>query len=256
VSRVGNGAHIFAPKDWINEKVLVIRLEKKSVKEQILDALYPHLDKIIAVFIYGSYARGEASENSDIDVMIIAKESFKVESKENFEFKVVAESLILNAIEAYPILMYSVFKEAKPILNEAYLDKLRENKVNKKFFIYFLDETCGAIASNKEILDLDKKTGKMASNSVVYSLILRLRGVLIIKTLINNQEYSNCLFRKWVLNNCKVNYEKAYGAYSAIRDDRKGQKDEVSIEEAESLLKFLESELKKLVRIIKKSRNQ
>ena len=49
VTGVGNGAHIFAPKEWINEKVLIARLEKKSIKDQILEKLYPYLDKIIAV---------------------------------------------------------------------------------------------------------------------------------------------------------------------------------------------------------------
>ena len=52
VSQVGNGAHIFAPKEWINEKVLIIRLEKKTIKEQVLEKIYPHLDKIIAVFLF------------------------------------------------------------------------------------------------------------------------------------------------------------------------------------------------------------
>ena len=51
VSQVGNGAHIFAPKEWINEKVLIVRLEQKTVKEQIMEKIYPFLDKIIAVFL-------------------------------------------------------------------------------------------------------------------------------------------------------------------------------------------------------------
>ena len=39
VAGFGNGAHVFAPKEWMNEQVLVIRLEKKSIKEQVLESL-------------------------------------------------------------------------------------------------------------------------------------------------------------------------------------------------------------------------
>lgn len=34
VSRIGNGAHIFAPKDWINEKVIIVRVEKKIFERE------------------------------------------------------------------------------------------------------------------------------------------------------------------------------------------------------------------------------
>ena len=54
VSQVGNGAHVFAPKEWVNEEVLIVRLGKKTVKEKIFEKIYPHLDKIIAVLLYGS----------------------------------------------------------------------------------------------------------------------------------------------------------------------------------------------------------
>ena len=118
VSQVGNGAHIFTPKGWINEKVLIVRLEKKSIKEGILQRIYPYLDKVIGVFIYGSQARGEAEENSDVDVLVIAKEKFKISKEEDFKFIVISEASLGNAIKTNPIIMYSIFKEAKAIINE------------------------------------------------------------------------------------------------------------------------------------------
>ncbi len=245
VTRIGNGAHIFAPKEWINERVLVVRLEKKSIKEQILEVLYPHLDKITAVLLYGSHARDEADENSDIDVLVISKEKFKAEKRGNIDFVIISEDSLLSSIESNPIMMHSIFREAKPIINSNYLEKLEKIKINPRLFAPFIIDTKKSIKSSEEIIELDKKTGKLASSSVIYSLILRLRGVFIINRLLKNQEYSNRLFEKWITCNCKVDYNKIYETYRAIRNDKR-IKEEIPINEAEVLLKFLKKELKKL----------
>src|SRR3989344_6570915 len=110
VTGVGNGAHIFAPKEWINESVLVVRLEKKSIKEEILEMLYAHLDKVIAVFLFGSHARAEEAEDSDVDVLVIAKEKFGVDKKPNYDFIVITEDFLPSAVKINPIMMYSIFR--------------------------------------------------------------------------------------------------------------------------------------------------
>lgn len=250
VSAIGNGAHIFAPKEWINEKVLIVRIEKKELKESVIEAVYPYLDQIIAVFLYGSYARNEAGENSDIDILIIGKEKFKLEKRDCFDFVVIPENFLASAIETNPIMMYSIFKEAKPLINSKYLENLRELKVDRRLFKPFIKTTFDSIISDEEIIELDKKTGKTASNSLIYSLILRLRGIFIIKKLLKKEQYSNRLFEKWIIKDCKVNYKKIYSAYTAVRNGEK-IKEEVPLEEAEILLKFLKEKIKELNKTIR-----
>jgi len=248
---VGNGAHIFAPKEWINEKVLIVRLEKKSIKEKILQKLYPHLDKIIGVFLYGSQARGEATENSDVDILVIAKEKFEIKKEENFEVIIIREDSLGNAIKTNPLMLYSIFKEAKAIINEGYLNKLRQIKINPVLFKPFIQTTKESIKSDEEIIELDKKTGKTISNSVLYSLILRLRGIFIIRGLLNDEDYSNSLFKKWINHKCKINYEEVYSIYQALRSEKE-LKDEAPIEFGETLVDLLKKELKKLEQLINK----
>jgi putative transposon-encoded protein len=36
VTEIGNGAHVFAPKEWIGEEVFIVRTPKKNLKEKIL----------------------------------------------------------------------------------------------------------------------------------------------------------------------------------------------------------------------------
>ena len=189
VNLIGNGAHIFAPKEWANEKVLVVRLEKKSVKEELLEILYPYLDKITAVFIYGSYARKEETKDSDVDVLVIAKEKFKIEKNNKFQIIVLAEVEIDNTVRLNPILMYSIFKEASAVINSGYLELLKKHKIDYSSFSSFIKSSHDSLKSNIELLELDKKTGKNVSNSIIYSLILRLRGIFIIENLIKNIFY-------------------------------------------------------------------
>jgi predicted nucleotidyltransferase len=245
VTKIGNGAHIFAPKEWINEKVLIIRLEKKNIKEQILEKIYPHLEKVIAVFLYGSHAREEATASSDVDVLIIAKEKFSIEKEQGQDFLVIKEDKISEAIKTNPILMYSIIKEAKSIINKDYLDKLKLTKINKNDFKEFIKKTKESINSNKEIIELDKKTGKYSSSSVIYSAILRLRGIFIIKCLIDDSEFSNSKFKKW-LNPIKIDYEEIYEIYRRVRDTDYNEETKTAIEQEERLVNFLEKNLKEL----------
>jgi len=251
VSRVGNGAHIFAPKEWVNEKVLIVRLEKKSIREKILQRLYPFLDKIIGVFLYGSQARGEATENSDVDVLVIVKEKFKMGKEENFKFIVISEDSLSNAIKINPIMLYSIFKEAKAIINEEYLNKLKQIKINPSLFKPFIQTTKDSIKSDEEITELDKKTGETISNSVIYSLILRLRGIFIINNLLNEENYSNSLFKKWINSKCKIDYNQVYSIYQALRSGKE-LKDKAPIEFGEILIGLLKEEAKKLEQSINK----
>jgi len=252
VTLIGNGAHIFTPKEWLNEKVLVVRLEKKSINEKVLEIVSPYLDKVICILLYGSYARNENTEESDIDVLVISREKFKIDKTSDVDFLIVPEESLNSAIKINPLLMYSIFKEAKPIINGKYFEELKKIELNKKLFFPFLKSTKESIKSSQKIIELDKKIGEFASNSVVYSLILRLRGAFIIENIFNKKKYSNKLFKKWLKENCKVDPEKLYKIYQIVRSGKK-EKDIALISEEESLIDFLKEEIKKLESLLKRN---
>ena len=190
VTEIGNGAHIFAPKEWLGEEVIILRTPKKDPKEEVLKVLYPYLDRVVAVFLFGSYARNEQEKDSDMDVFVISNEKFKVKSN-NLDLIIVPENKIELAKKINPILFYSMLNEAKQIINPSYLEKLKQEKVNFWYFKEFIEDTKKSINSNKEIIEMDKKLkNKWMSESVIYSLILRLRGVFIINLLLSNKKYS------------------------------------------------------------------
>lgn len=188
VKQIGNGAHVFVPREWVNEEVKLSKIPKKPVEERILDALNPHLKHIKGIFLFGSYARNEQNENSDIDVLVIAEKPLKIKEK-GFEIIVLKEDSIEKAIEISPMLIYSALKEAKTIMNKPLLEKIKEeNKINKIHLKNYIKETKRMAKANEELLDS-------------YSIILRLKGIFIIKQLLSNKKYSHKEFNKWIKKN-------------------------------------------------------
>ena len=108
VTEIGNGAHVFVPREWLNDEVIMVRTPRINPQEEIIKVLGPYLDKVIAVFLYGSYARGEQERDSDIDVFVISREKFSVKSK-NIDIVVIPESRIKSAIKLNPLLFYSIY---------------------------------------------------------------------------------------------------------------------------------------------------
>ncbi|MFH1711206.1 MAG: DUF2080 family transposase-associated protein, partial [Nanoarchaeota archaeon] len=245
VTEIGNGAHVFAPREWLNDEVIIVRTPRMNPKEEIIKVLGPYLDKVIAVFLYGSYARGEQERDSDIDVLVISREKFSVKSK-NMEIVVIPESRIKSAIKLNPLLFYSMLNDALPIINSFYFEKLKQEKIDFSLFNEVIEDTKGSLNSSQKIMDMDYRLkSKLASESVVYSLILRLRGLFIIDILLKNKRYSKQSFKNWLVTNSNVDYEKVYNIYRAVRDNKKVA-EKVPIEQAESLIELLFKEIKRL----------
>ncbi|MEK6927426.1 MAG: nucleotidyltransferase domain-containing protein [Nanoarchaeota archaeon] len=243
-SSIGNGAHIFVPKEWLNEELIIIRKPKKSTNEQILSSLSPYLSKIKGIYLYGSQARKESSPNSDIDILVITSEKIKIKI-EGFEIICLREEDISKAIQISPLLVYSILKEAIPILNSELLKKLQNTKIKSEYFKEYITETERLIKINSEFLEEDKD---YVSNAVLYSILLRLRGILIINFLLNKKEYSNKLFENWLNSNItELKTRHIYEIYRKLRDSVPlNKKEKIKKSSAQILLSFLEQECSKL----------
>jgi len=245
-SLVGNGAHIFVPKEWAGQQVILIRRPEKSPRERIIETLEPYLDKIAGAYLFGSYARGEETEESDIDLFLITNEKLKLKA-EGFEIVCIEKNKFAEALKIAPIIVYSMLQEAKPIINAGLLAELRKRyKPKKEDFSEFLRESKRIIKINEEILqeDLGKECTK--NGAVAYSLILRLRGVFIIKCLLAGRLYSYKSFREWVNGNVKkIGFDSIYRAYLASKSET-DREVKIKIADLSKLLSFLKNEIIKM----------
>lgn len=250
VVKSGNGGAVWVPKDWLGEEVVVILPEKPKleVKEKVIHLLEPYLKDIISVAIYGSYARNEQTRDSDIDVLVITRDKkLKLEFKEEkIEITSFAIDRLKLAIEKYPAIYYQIVQEAEPVINAHVMEELRDIKISKENFKNYLKETKEHLKSNRELLELDKIDNIfLKSYSVLYSSMLRLRGLFIMECILKKDKFSNKNFKNWLVSKGLSNneYEDCYRVYRTVRDNKDTKNLRIKLEVAEKVLSILEKEL-------------
>jgi predicted nucleotidyltransferase len=244
VTEIGNGAHIFIPKEWVGSQVKVVLIARSlNIKKDVLNILEPYLEDIIGVYLVGSYARGEQDSKSDIDIIAISKNTKKEITSGKYHISISTLEGIKKTLGYYPELILPRIMEAKVILNPEILEELKKTKISKSSFKEFIKDTKSAMKMNKEIIEINKLENKEnVSESVIYSLILRLRGIFLIKLLLKNKKYMKKEFLSWLKQATKHDIKKIYEVYENVRDKRK-IKEKIDIDTAEDLQNLLKREI-------------
>ena len=242
VKLFGNGAHVFVPKEWAGEQVVLVKPEKKNVKELIFSALGSYLESIIGVYLYGSYARAEEKQNSDIDIFVISDKRLKIKVR-GFEIHCLEQKEIEKAIRLEPVLMYSFLSEAKPLINSQLLEELKVRyKPHLRYFMEFLRDCRRIIRVQEDFLR--SETGMyVLGAAVVYSLVLRLRGIFIIRSLLDGIPYTHVQFKVWIERELpEIDFDSMYESYRSSKNEEK-IKQKIKVCDVQRLLEFLRQEV-------------
>ncbi len=251
----GNGSHVILPKDWEGYEISLTKIETDP-KKDILRLLEPYLKDIIGVYIYGSYVRKEQGKNSDIDIIVVTNKKMDIQIKKPFDITQIEKDKLDNFRRINPILFYSFLFEAEPIINSYFLEELRKKEVGsfKDYFNEYLEDTSRAISINQQLLNLNKsERQEYINNNLVYSLILRLRGVYILETLLKKERFSNDSFLKLLKNKLAHDPQGYYDIYRAIRDNKKTTRN-IKVEEAEKLIDLLKNLLMEVSQKLKNAK--
>jgi predicted nucleotidyltransferase len=240
---IGNSSHVILPKGWEGSRIVLTRIEVDPKKE-ILDLIYPYLKYIVGVYLFGSYARKENKEDSDIDVIIVTSQRIDLEAKKPFDIIQIEKNKFDNFRKINPILFYSFLSESEPIVNKSFLEELKKIELKKHYFKKYIDETKEAININRQLLDLNKSQ-KYADDNIIYSSILRLRGAYIIKSFFKKEKFSNNSFLNFLKNNLSHDLKRCYEIYQAVRDNKKTDV-KVKIEDAKNLINLLDKMIQKI----------
>jgi predicted nucleotidyltransferase len=245
VQQIGNGAHIFAPKEWLGEKVILVRT-KKTLREEILSTLEPHLENIEGVYLYGSHARKESTINSDIDLLVITTKPLKIK-KHGYEIIALQKKEFVKAIKISPIMIYSIIQEAVPIINAKLIEKLKsEHKPSKSEISKEIKKTKEILKINQELLSKNKEK-IIEAEGIAYSLILRLKTTLIISSLLSNKPYSNKTLSQLLKNNVNE-YTKIYSSYISTKNSSRKTNTKIEVKKSslEALIQLIEKEIEKV----------
>ena|SRR3989344_4202281 len=235
----GNGSIVYTPKEWIGREV-IITLPQLSLKEEILDLLKLHLENIQGIYLYGSYARNEQENDSDADVLVVSDKKFSVK-KAGYDINVHSLENLKKILVNNPL--YSlILKEAKIILNKSLLDELK-NIDSRRDFSFVLETTRGVLEINKDFIDMEKDD--FDNSAVIYSLVLRLRGLYMIDCILKNKLYSNKDFKNFVMKKGVKNFNILYRAYRSERDNRRVGKIKISKDDVNRLYSLVKNETEK-----------
>ncbi len=238
--KAGNSSAVILPRAWLNQEVRV-ELVKKTPETILFDVIdiakkYINLEEIIGIYLVGSYARGEETGRSDIDVLVISENIDKEMIKEGlYNILIVSKGLLQYKLEKDLFPVGSMIKEAKPLINPNYLDSI-EVKVTKKNVKWYIDTTKEKLELIKEILEKEEKI----NNRVIYTLVLRIRTLYIIQKLIKNRKYSKKEFVRLIKRISGTN--NAYEAYLLIKENLR-RKNLTTNKEAEKLYSYLKKQL-------------
>lgn len=254
----GNGSIVYTPKKWIGKKVLVVLEEKPlDIGGEAMQMLKPFLSHIEGVFLYGSFARHEQTEKSDIDILVISDKKISLQKRGKFDFLVKTREGFIEELKTDPhLFLHQIADEARPILNESLLGELKQVSVKPDFKKLF-DDTLGAFRNTKQLLEIDKKSGKkyLTSAVCIYSMILRLRGLFLVQGFIKKEAFSGKKFKEMIKSHGfkEKTINNFLDIYRAERDNKKIIHG-ISLRETEKLFEAAKTEFLKTEAMVEKAR--
>lgn len=243
VVKMGNSACVLLPKSWIHGRAKIELIENPiDIKNDIFDILNDYLEDVLGIYLVGSYARGEQTPNSDIDVLVITSKTNKRIEKDKYEIILISQHDLEKQLEKNIFPLLPMIKEAKPLINSILIKEYKNNKLNKNNLKFFLDTTKSAMNVIRESIKLSKEMNIDEGDASAYSLILRLRGIYIIDCFKKNKIWSNSEFLKLIKT--IAGSLRAYDGYLRVKSDKKMQHS-LPVEEAEKLYTYILTRLKK-----------
>lgn len=250
VIRVGNSSGVLVPKEWMNGSAKVELIVKPiNIKKDILEILSPHLEDIIGIYLTGSYARGEQTKESDIDVLVVTNNLSKRIKINRYEILLIPKKEIDIALKNNALPLIPMLMEAKVIINEDYLKSIENQKISKRNIKWNMDMIKSALKIDKKLIELKRDYSEYVGDAVSYSLILNLRSLYIIECIKKRQRWNNKGFLSLIK---KISGSlEAYQGYLRVKNDEK-TKESFSIKEAEKLLNYAYKKLIEQEKCIKR----
>ena len=245
----GNASAVVLPKAWLNKQVRIELVDKspEMILYEVLDAVKSIIDlqDIIGIYLVGSYARNDQEGTSDIDILIISEKTSKELIKiSNYEIMIVSLDLLNYKLNENLLPIGTMLKEARPLLNNKFLKeiKIEVTKKNTKWFLDTTENSLKVIKNSIDKIEKKKPDGKL-SDSIAYSLILRLRTLYMIDCLIKNKDYRKNAFIKLIEEiSCSLT---AYNRYVYAKDHKENKR-LLPLEEGKMLYEYLKSYLQKI----------
>ena len=249
ISKWGNSSGILLPREWAGMQARVIIIDRTmEIKKEVLNILDSYLDDIQGIYLIGSYARGDQDENSDIDILAISGKTKKLIESGKYSIQIATLDSIKKSLEKDAMLILPRLIEAKPLINSSLLEQLKSTRIPPSAYKELIASTKRIININKEFLNLED-TEILDAITIIYSLVLRLRGLYMLKCIKNGQQYSKKEFERWVIKESELTKEEFNDIYQVYRELKDGKKPSIKIkikvESSRKIFNLLKKEVDK-----------
>lgn len=242
IVKVGNSAGVVLPREWLNGKARIELVEKPiNVKKDILEILENYLEDIIGIYLIGSYARGEQTDRSDIDVLVITNKTNENINQNKYHFILISKSNIEDALKTFILPVLPMLREAKPVVNADLIREYKKTKLTRNNLKFYFEITKSGVNLNKAFIEFDEDYESNCSDANAYSLILHIRSTYIVDCIIKNKIWDNKLFINLIEE--IAGSSKAYEGYLRIKDNKK-IREELPVKEAKKLQEYLQKKIK------------
>ncbi len=235
VVRVGNTGGVLVPREWVRGRAEVRLVEEPlEVEGDVLHLLKPWLNEVKGVYLVGSYARGEQTARSDVDILVITGKTTKRIQQARYQLILISQNELEQQLQTNAMPLLPMVKEAKPVLNKELIEPYRHAQITRRNIQWHLETTASALEVIKAAIDIDKEEN--VSDNLIYSLILRLRGVYIVECLIKGKIAKT----KELLALIKKlsGSTQVYEVYLRSKDRRRARR-VISVEEVEAIVRYI-----------------
>lgn len=209
---VGTSAGVLLPRNWLNKQVVVTLLQPshEQIFQDVMEIIFIEKlnEETKGVYLFGSYARGDFDSNSDIDILVITEKTNRLINRGNYEILVVSEEKFSKNLKNN-LNYLGALRELKVLLNKELIERYKNGKIEFNIKGY-LSEIGNVLKINKETIKNYVKILKNIPDGVVYSVVLRLRELFMIKKFLSNQKYSKIDFLRFV-------DDEVYSAYLRVK---------------------------------------
>lgn len=244
--RVGNSAGVLVPINWLGSRVKV-SLEPLNVEKDVLEILMEEkiLKEVIGAYITGSYARGEQTIESDVDVLVITDHIDKKIVRGKYEIICISKDSLESQLKKNALPILAMLIEARTIINERLRKESINIKLNRENLGFHIETTKTAMNVVKTRMEIDKEERGKASDAIAYSLVLRLRTLYIVDCIRKGKIWSKREFLALVKKiSGSTNIYERY----EICKNKNTAGHEIDIEEAKKMMDYINNKMKEVER--------
>ncbi len=251
IVRVGNSAGVILPREWLHgeARVTLVKRPENPVQE-IIEIVRPYLSSIVGLYLVGSYARGEQTDKSDVDVLAVTTDISKKIKRGKYEITLVSQKEVEQSLKNNILPLLPMIREASPIINANLLEAYTKTQITKQNLKWHRETTTSALELLRTSISLAREEDTSISDNILYSLVLRLREAYIVDCLMHNKKATTTDLIALIKR--ITGSIEAYKAYQRSKAHLKTQK-KVSVKEAEALYHYLENKIKEQEEWIKRN---